>query len=63
MRKTVQRLADRMVSAVAPKATAGACPCGDTYVGYCGGCGSRRAHLYRTSCDCSRTTSIGCVSC
>ncbi|MDX6258489.1 MAG: hypothetical protein QOH84_177 [Kribbellaceae bacterium] len=63
MRTTVQRLADRLVSSVLPKTTAGACPCNDTYTGYCGGCGTRKAVLYRDNCDCTKTTRIGCVSC
>ncbi|MEV8374237.1 hypothetical protein AB0P21_15955 [Kribbella sp. NPDC056861] len=65
MRTTVQRLADRLVTAVVPNTTAGACPCNDTYVGYCntGGCSGNKAPLYRTNCDCSKTTRIGCVSC
>ena len=64
MRSSIERLADRLVSSLAPKATAGACPCGDTYTGYCRSCSDRvRRGIFRTNCDCSRTTQIGCTAC
>ncbi|WP_328329882.1 hypothetical protein OHA70_07265 [Kribbella sp. NBC_00382] len=63
MRTTVQRLADRLVSSVLPKTTAGACPCNDTYTGYCNRECPGKKGLFRTNCDCSKTTLIGCVSC
>jgi hypothetical protein len=50
-------LADRLVSSIVPKSTAGACPCGDSYYQACpGGC-----KLCTTSCDCTKTTCGGCT--
>lgn len=56
MRSVIENVADRLVSLVVPKATAGACPCGDCWDGFCGGGGCPTGFYQRfcSSCDCSR---------
>lgn len=64
MRSSIERLADRVVSSLAPRTTAGACPCGDTYTGYCRSCSDgRRRGIFRTNCNCTQTTQVGCTAC
>lgn len=57
IRLLIGSVADRLMSLVVPRTTAGACPCGDCYQGYCGGGGCPRGfyQIFCTSCDCSRT--------
>jgi hypothetical protein len=57
MINAVGTVADRFLNRLLPKATAGACPCGDSYyqVCYCAA-GRLIARFCRTNCDCSVTT-------
>jgi len=63
VRRSIAGIADRLVNLVVPRVTAGACACGDRWVDACGKCGSHKAHLWQASCDCSKNTLLGCVSC
>ncbi len=59
MRKTFDALADRLVGAIVPKTTAGACPCGDCYY-TCYGCGTNSRRCC-TNCYCTSKTCSACV--
>jgi hypothetical protein len=66
MTMTIGRLADRLLGAIVPKTSAGACACNDYWcTDYYGrGCPpgkrNRRCHA---SCDCSKVTCAPCGSC
>lgn len=53
------RLADRMLSAVLPKADGGACACNDTWCSYTG-CPSGYRKSCRANCDCSIVKCSAC---
>jgi hypothetical protein len=54
MIKALDAFADRLVAAVVPKTTAGACPCNDCYYTTCsGGCKRCCSNCYCTSTSCS----------
>ncbi len=60
MRKTFDALADRLVAAIVPKTTAGACPCGDCYyTGY--RCYNGLCRRCCANCYCTSTTCSSCV--
>lgn len=65
MRHVVDRLADLLLSKVVAQTTAGACPCGDCFLGLCGTdhCAWNQMPRYCTSCDCTQTRHTGCVYC
>lgn len=65
MRRVFGHIADALVGRIVPEVTAGACPCGDCYVGYCGTdrCHYDEAPRYCTNCDCTQTRWVGCVYC
>jgi hypothetical protein len=55
MTKSIGLLADRVLSVVVPRTTAGACPCSDVYCTRID-CPSGNVKECRTNCDCSVTT-------
>ncbi|TWD82531.1 hypothetical protein FB561_3664 [Kribbella amoyensis] len=66
MRSAIGALADRLVTAVVPRSTAGACACGDTFWSACKAyaeCPYARKALVRMSCDCRSYTIIQCDFC
>jgi hypothetical protein len=61
--RAIGALADRMLTAVVPKTTAGACPCNDSYQAFCFCLKAYHKAFYKTchtNCDCSRTTCGDC---
>ena len=56
MGRFLSAFADRMVTAVVPKTTAGACPCNDCYWTPCGSLCMRCC----TNCNCTSTTCGPC---
>lgn len=62
MRGALTKVADRLVQRVVPKAEAGACACGDCWLGPCGSpCkpGTYRPY-YCSNCNCSSTWVVNC---
>lgn len=60
MTKTLGRMTDRLLAALVPKTTAGACPCGDSYCTP-SGCSGGKVHKCRDSCDCKRQSCTPCL--
>lgn len=64
MRGALTKVADKLVQRVVPKADAGACACGDCWLGPCGSpCASNRRPRYCSNCNCSKTWVNSCNAC
>ena len=62
MTKVLGGLADRLVGAIVPKTTAGACPCNDCW-NTPWNCGHGFCRRCCTNCNCTITTCEGCYIC